>query len=131
MLYLLLKYFHVIGATIILGPGAGIEFFMLMAHMGRDAAFIARTAGVVVLADLIFTLTAVIAQPLTGYLLLRETGIALSQGWVVGSLVLYAIAGLFWIPVVWMQEKMGDLAKAAAAKNEPLPQAYHRLFRLW
>jgi uncharacterized membrane protein len=131
MTYYLLKYFHIIGAMVILGSGGGIAFFMLMAHLSRDAVFIARTAGVVVLADMIFTATAVVAQPLTGYLLIRVTGISLSEGWVVASLVLYGIAGIFWLPVVWMQRRMRDLAALAASAGEPLPAAYHCLFRLW
>jgi len=131
IIYLILKYVHVLGAMVILGTGAGIAFFMLMAHLTRDAAFVARTAGVVVLADMVFTATAVIAQPLTGYLLVRQSGISLSESWVVASLVLYGVAGLFWFPVVWMQEQMRELAATAAASGEPLPLAYRRLFRLW
>ncbi|HZB90051.1 MAG TPA: DUF2269 domain-containing protein [Stellaceae bacterium] len=131
MTYVLLKYLHVIGAMVILGTGIGIAFFMLMAHLSRDAGFIARTAGVVVLGDMIFTATAIAAQPVTGYLLLRQTGGSLSEGWVVASLALYGVAGLFWLPVVWMQIRMRDLAAAAAASGRPLPASYHRLFRLW
>jgi dienelactone hydrolase len=59
-LYFLIKYLHVLGAIVILGTGSGIAFFMLMAHRSRDVAFIARTAATVVLADVLFTLTAVI-----------------------------------------------------------------------
>jgi uncharacterized membrane protein len=129
--YVLLKYAHVIGAIVILGTGAGIAFFMLMAHLSRDAAFIARTARVVVIADMVFTATAVAAQPLTGYLLIRETGLSLSEGWVVASLALYAVTGMFWLPVLWMQARMRDLAAAAASSGAPLPDAYHRLARLW
>ena len=81
MTYLVLKYLHVIGATVILGTGSGIAFFMLMAHLSQDAAFIARTAAAVVLADKIFTATAVVVQPLTGYLLVRESG---SRCWTTG-----------------------------------------------
>lgn len=51
MAYLILKFLHVIGAVVILGPGSGIAFFMLMAHLSRDVAFVARTAEVVVRAD--------------------------------------------------------------------------------
>ena len=131
MAYLLLKYLHVLGAIVILGTGAGIAFFMLMAHLSRDAAFVARTAGVVVIADVIFTATAVVAQPVTGYLLAREAGFALGEGWLIASLVLYAVAGLFWLPVVWMQIRMRDLARAAVVAGTALPAAYHRLFRLW
>ena len=33
MVYFLLKFAHIIGATVLLGTGAGIAFFMLLAHM--------------------------------------------------------------------------------------------------
>jgi uncharacterized membrane protein len=129
--YPVLKYLHVLGAIVILGTGAGIAFFMLMAHRSGDAAFVARTSRVVVSADFIFTATAVVAQPLTGYLLMRETGGSLAEPWIVMSLGLFAVAGGFWLPVVWMQMRMRDLAEAAASSGSPLPEAYHRLFRLW
>jgi uncharacterized membrane protein len=131
MIYLALKILHVIGATVIFGTGSGIAFFMLMAHLSGDAAFIGRTARVVVIADVLFTATAVIAQPVTGYLLMRETGVTLAESWITVSLVLYLIAGASWLPVIWMQRRMRDLALAAAASSAPLPDAYHRLFRLW
>ncbi|GEP02457.1 DUF2269 family protein [Methylobacterium oxalidis] len=130
-LYLALKFLHLLGATILLGTGTGIAFFMLMAHLSRDAAFVAGTAGIVVVADALFTATAVVAQPVTGYLLTRETGIGLGEGWVALSLGLYVTAGLFWLPVVWIQARMRDLAAAAARAGAPLPAAYNRLFRIW
>ena len=37
-LYFLIKYFHVLGAIVILGTGTGIAFFMLMAHRTNDVA---------------------------------------------------------------------------------------------
>lgn len=131
MTYLVLKYLHVLGAIVILGTGSGIAFFMLMAHLSRDSDFIARTARVVVLADLVFTATAVIAQPVTGYFLMRATGARFSDQWIIGSLGLFAVAGGFWLPVVWMQRRMRDLAAAAAATGAPPPAEYHRLFRWW
>jgi uncharacterized membrane protein len=129
--YLLLKTLHVIGATVILGTGSGIAFFMLMAHRSGEAAFIGRTARVVVVADMVFTATAVALQPLTGWLLMRADGLSLSESWIAVALALYAVAGLFWLPVVWMQARMRDLALAAAASGADLPADYHRLFRLW
>ena len=130
-LYLVLKYLHVLGAIVILGTGVGIAFFMLMAHRSRDAAFIARTARVVVLADYLFTATAIVAQPVTGYFLMRATGARFSDSWIFSSLALFAVAGGFWLPVVWMQRRMRDLAAAAASAGAPPPPEYHRLFRLW
>jgi uncharacterized membrane protein len=120
-----------VGATVILGTGTGIAFFMLMAHRSGDAAFIARTAGVVVLADMVFTATAVILQPVTGYLLMRQTGVTFAESWLTISLLLYLLAGAFWLPVVWIQARLRDLARAAAESGTSLPAAYHRLFRIW
>ncbi|HEU4548309.1 MAG TPA: DUF2269 domain-containing protein [Rhizomicrobium sp.] len=131
MSYLVLKVLHIIGATVILGTGSGIAFFMLMAHRSGNADFIARTAGVVVTADFLFTAGAVLLQPVTGWLLMRQTGAGLADGWLAASLALYAVAGAFWLPVIGMQIRMRDLAKAAAAAGAPLPPAYHRLFRTW
>ncbi len=126
-----LKWLHVIGATVLLGTGAGIAFFMAMAHRTRDAKTIAEVATIVVIADYLFTLSAVIAQPVTGVWLAEAAGYPLTSGWIVASLGLYLLTGAFWIPVVFMQRKMRDLARRAAADAAPLPEEYHRLYRRW
>lgn len=59
-----LKWLHLIGAAVLLGTGAGIAFFMLMAHLTGNPAAIAAVARIVVVADFLFTATAVIAQPI-------------------------------------------------------------------
>ena len=128
---LALRWIHVIGASVLLGTGAGIAFFMLMAHLSRQPATIAHTASVVVLADTLFTATAVIAQPLSGIALALETGWSLSEGWIVLSLVVYVCVGLLWLPVVWIQIQMRDLARAASEQKAQLPARYHKLFRIW
>jgi uncharacterized membrane protein len=130
-IYVLLKYLHLVGAAVLLGTGAGIAFFMLRAHLTGDAVVIAAIARIVVLADFLFTATAVIVQPLTGVLLVREVGYSLGESWIVLSIALYLLTGAFWLPVVWMQMKMRDLAAAAAMQAKPLPERYHLLFRLW
>ncbi len=129
--YYVLKFLHVIGATVLLGTGAGIAFFMLLAHRTGDTAVIAGVARIVVIADFVFTTTAVIAQPVTGVLLARSVGYDLGEGWIVASIALYVFTGLFWLPVVWMQARMRTLARDAAASGAPLPDQYHRLFRWW
>jgi uncharacterized membrane protein len=129
--YFVLKFLHVVGACVLLGTGAGIAFFMLVAHLRGDPAVIAGTARIVVLADFVFTATAVVAQPVTGWLLIREVGYAPTEGWILLSLVLYVLTGLFWLPVVVFQMRMRDLAVAAVAKGSPLPRAYFRLFWTW
>jgi uncharacterized membrane protein len=129
--YFIVKYLHVLGAIVILGTGTGIAFFMLMAHRSRDPAFIARTAATVVIADMLFTLTAVILQPVTGGVLMALSATALAERWISTSLGLYVVAGMFWIPVIFMQIEMRDLARKATAQQQPLPPRYFALFRRW
>jgi len=128
---MLIRWLHVIGACVLLGTGAGIAFFMLMAHRTKDPTFIAGVARIVVIADWVFTASAVIVQPITGYALALMLGWPMTEGWIVLSLALYVVTGVFWMPVVWMQRRMQRLAAAAAVTGKALPEDYHRLFRLW
>ena len=131
MLYFVLKFVHVVGAAVLLGTGAGIAFFMLVAHRTGDTKMIAGVARIVVIADFLFTATAVVVQPITGLLLVWNVGYSLWDGWIVLSIILYLVTGAFWLPVVWMQMRMRDLALAAAYQGQPLPRAYHQLFWTW
>jgi uncharacterized membrane protein len=122
----------VLGAAVLFGTGLGIAFFMLMAHRTGHAGVIAVIARFVVLADLIFTATAVVVQPVSGWLLARSIGLSpLDESWIVVSLLLYVLVGLCWLPVVFIQMRMRKLAHAAAVDAKPLPEAYRRLFRIW
>ncbi len=131
MLYLVLKYLHVIGAAVLLGTGAGIAFFMLMAHLTGKAETIAAVARIVVTADFLFTATAVVVQPVTGALLAWHIGYSLWEGWIALSIALYVFTGAFWLPVVFIQMKLRDLAQEAVRGGTALPRAYHRLFWIW
>jgi uncharacterized membrane protein len=128
---ILLRWLHVIGACVLLGTGAGIAFFMVVAHRSRDAVLIAHVAATVVVADFLFTAIAVVLQPITGMLLGWMIGWPLQSFWLAPSLGLYVLAGLFWLPVVFIQMRLRDLARAAAAAKTPLPALYHRLYRIW
>jgi len=131
-LYLALKFLHVIGAAVLFGTGLGIAFFLFMADRKEEPASIAATLRTVVIADYVFTATAVVAQPVTGLLLVHLGGYALNQTWIVASLALYVLIGFCWLPVVVLQIRMRDLAeKAVDAKEPALPPRYHRLARIW
>ena len=95
MVYFALKYLHLIGATVLLGTGAGIAFFMLMAHRTGEAVQIAAVARIVVVADFLFTATAVIAQPVTGIALAWHVGYSLTNGWIALSILHYIVTGCF------------------------------------
>lgn len=127
----LLRWLHTIGAAVLLGTGAGIAFFMVMANRSQDPVVIAHTAKTVVLADFLFTASAVIMQPITGVLLAIEIGWSLTEGWLQLSVGLYILTGVFWLPVVFIQMKLRQLAHASAQASAPLPDQYHRLYRIW
>ena len=99
----ILRWLHIIGATVLFGTGAGIAFFMLMAQRSGRAEM----------------------------LLARATGWPLSEGWIVLSVLLYIATGLFWLPVVWIQVRIRDLARRAVREGAPLPDEERRLFRIW
>lgn len=116
--------------------GAGAEAsvtapFMLVAHRTRDARLVAPVAGIVVIAGAMSTENAAIAQPLTGLALAHRVGWPLGEGWLLASIALYGVIGLFRLPVVAIQLRMHDLERAAAAKGGLLPPAYDKLFRIW
>lgn len=126
-----IRLLHVLGACVLIGTGAGIAFFMVMAHRTKDPASIAHTADIVVIADMLFTATASIAQPITGIILARNIGWPILDGWIAVSLGLYVFIGLFWLPVVVIQVKMRDDARVSAQSGTPLTARYLRLYRIW
>ena len=129
--YLVLKYLHVLGAAVLLGTGAGIAFFMLMAHLTGKAVVIASVGRIVVIADCVFTATAVVAQPVTGIALAHNMGYPLREGWIAWSIVLYLVTGAFWLPVIWIQIRLRDMAHESAARGGSLPRFYQSLFWWW
>lgn len=131
MAYLDLKFLHIIGSAVLLGTGAGIAFFMVMAHRSKDVAVIAGVARIVVIADFLFTATAAVIQPVTGLLLASVQNYPLTSSWIVASLTLYVFIGAFWLPVVYFQIQIRDIAANAVAASKPLPPDYYWYYRVW
>lgn len=131
MEYAIAKWLHVLSSTVLFGTGIGSAFYFLAATLGRDARTVASVAGYVVVADWLFTATTAVAQPLTGYWLMRISGMGWDVGWVRMSVHLYIMAIACWLPVVWLQIRMRNLARQAASAGRPLPAAYWRCFRAW
>jgi len=129
--YLILKIVHILSGAVLFGTGAGIAFFMLRAHATRDPRTVASVGRIVVLADFVFTASAVVVQPISGLALIHLQGYALTEPWLTAAYALYVLIGACWLPVVWFQWRMVKLAEGAVAAGTPLPPAYHRLFRAW
>jgi len=129
--YLTVKWIHILSSTLLFGTGLGSAFYMYFASRTRDPHVIAVVARYVVVADWLFTTPTVLIQPLSGFYLLHLMGLPWRTPWVIRSLALFVVAALAWLPVVWMQMRMRDLAADAVRKRQSLPRAYHQLFRLW
>jgi uncharacterized membrane protein len=123
--YLLLKFLHVLGAATLIGTGAGIAFFMLLAARSGDRQLVAGTARLVVLADWVFTAPAVLVQFATGMLLMEVGGYRYGSPWFLAALALFLFIGCCWLPVVVIQYRL------RARATEPLGEEFKRLMRLW
>jgi uncharacterized membrane protein len=130
-LYVAVKMIHILSGAVLFGTGMGIAFFMVWANRAGDPAAIAHVAGAVVVADALFTAVAVVVQPLSGVTLIRLQGYALTEPWLLWAYGLYVLTGVCWLPVVAIQIRLRDLARAAAASGAPLPARYDRLYRVW
>lgn len=127
--YIAVKWLHILSSTILFGTGIGSAFYLLAATLSRDVKTVAATARMVVVADWVFTASTAILQPLTGYYLVRMAGFDWNARWLRWSIALYVIAIACWIPVVWIQKKMRDVALACSGTR--LPPMYWRLFWWW
>ncbi len=131
MEYLIVKWLHILSSTVLFGTGIGSAYYMLFTSLTRDAHAVASVVRLVVIADWVFTTTTIILQPLTGFYLMHLIGYPLSAKWIAWSVVLYLVALAAWLPVVWMQIKMRDLAQQAAGLRTPLPPKYWFYLKWW
>lgn len=131
MEYLLVKWVHILSATLLFGTGLGSAFYKWMADRSGSLPAITHTNRIVVLADWWFTMPTIVIQPVTGFWLMHLTGLSLGESWIVAAVVLYLIAGACWLPVVWLQIRMRDLAADAAKNDARLDARYWRYARMW
>ena len=131
MEYLIVKWLHILSSTLLFGTGLGSAFYMFFASLTRDPRVVATVVRYVVIADYAFTTPTIILQPVTGLYLIHLAGFPLSSTWIAGSIALYFLAGACWLPVVWMQIKMRDMAIAANASGTELPQRYWKFLKWW
>lgn len=130
-IYLFVKTIHIISATVLLGTGAGIAFFMWRAWQTGEIGLIAGVSRIVVLADFVFTLPAVVVQLLSGVWLAKQLDLPLLDGWIGLTIVLYLLIGACWLPVVWLQLQISRLASDASVRGVELPSKCHIYYRIW
>ena len=130
-LYFIVKTLHILSATVLFGTGAGIAYFMLQGHRSRVSAARRFAAAMTVRADFLFTLPAVVVQPLSGAWLVWRGGFDWSDRWLVFTYALYLLAGVCWIPVVAIQIRMKAILEAEAISGNLDEAALSRLFGWW
>jgi uncharacterized membrane protein len=132
MEYLIVKWLHILSSTLLFGTGLGSAFYMFFASRTRDVRATAVVVRYVVVADWLFTTPTIILQPLTGFYLIYLARFPLTSAWIVGSIALYLLAGAAWLPVVWMQIRMRDMAADAMRRGDAeLPPLYWTYLRRW
>jgi integral membrane protein len=134
--YLIVKTLHIISATLMVGTGFGTAFYLFWANRSGSVAAQSVVSHWVIKADWWFTTPAVIFQPLSGLWMLYERGYTVStmleQTWVWMTLGLYILAGICWLPVVWLQIRMAKIAEQAHKENaDTIPEPYWRYARRW
>lgn len=130
-LYSLIKTLHVLSSTVLFGTGLGIAFFMFRSWHVRNIDEKFYAARNTVLADYVFTFPAAVIQPVSGIALIYIVGFDWSSLWLVVTYVIYVIAALCWLPVVWIQVQLKNMCKYAAENGTELPERYYTLFKLW
>jgi len=130
-LYLLLKTLHILSSVVLVGTGFGSAFYLFCANRSKSTEAQWVVARLVVLADWIFTTPTIILQPLTGFALARMAGWPLTTQWIMCSVVLYLIAGICWLPVVWLQIQMKRMLDKAIQGGTTAAATYWRYAKRW
>lgn len=131
MTYVIVKWLHILSSTLLFGTGIGSAFYMLLTSLTRNVRATASVVRFVVLADWLFTTPTIIIQPLTGFTMVHLAGYPMSSRWIIWTIVLYLVAGACWLPVVWLQMRMREFARAAEASGTELPAIYWRYLTIW
>ena len=129
--YLIIKTLHILSSVLLVGTGFGSAFYLFFTNRTGLVPAIAAVARLVVRADWWFTTPAVVFQPLSGFWLLHIAGWPLTTPWVMWAMGLYALAGVCWLPVVWLQVRMEHMARRAAAESAALPGLYWQYAKWW
>ncbi len=130
-MYFIIKTIHIISSTILFGTGLGIAFFMHCSSFTQNIQQKYFATKFTVLADYIFTAPAVVLQPITGWWLITQGGHDPAALWLQITYGLYVLAGLCWLPVVYIQIRMKQILADCIDTNSVVPPTYHKLFRIW
>ncbi|MFJ7793725.1 DUF2269 family protein [Pseudomonas sp. NPDC096950] len=131
MLYLGLKYAHIIAAIFLFGFGMGSYLYLIAASRTANPLVIAHVARMVVRFDTWITTPAGFIQILTGYGLVKLSGLPLTTEWVLTALAIFLCTGALWLPVLVLQKRLQVLALSAVETGHGLADEYAVVYRKW
>lgn len=131
MIYLLLKYIHIVAAVFLFGFGMGSYLYFVAANRTRNPVVIGAVGRMVVWFDAWITTTAGVLQVATGIGLTALTSRTLGESWLLYSVILFCLVGILWLPVLWLQKQIAAMAQASVAQCSALPPRYVRYYRWW
>jgi len=122
------KIVHVLSACLFLGNVVVSGTWAALAERTRNYEVIAFSNRLVLVTDLLFTLTGALLVVITGSVMAHRYGGASSQGWIAWSYALFTISGLIWaLVLVPIQLRQRTLLK----RDRAITTEYLRLSRVW
>lgn len=131
MSYDIVKWIHIVSATVFFATGIGTAVRMWLAYRHGDVHLIASVARKIVRVDLTLTATSGIALPITGAILVSMAGFPADAPWLIASYILYAIAFFCWTMATKLRIRVRDIAASSASQGHALPDRYYRYMRWW
>ena len=122
---------HIISVVLLFGVGGGSAFYKFMADRSGNLEVIVHTNKMVVVADWLFTTPSVVAQPITGVMLVNLLGYSFDEWWLLLSVNLYVISIVLWLVAVYLQIKMKNMALKAQEERRMLGVEYNLLVKYW
>lgn len=131
MLYIWLKFIHILSSTILFGTGVGTASVMLYGYFQPNMHAKLAIYRYVALVDWFFTGISGVIQPITGLAMVYVVGYTLHMFWLFMSIIGYSIAAICWFAAVNYQLKIRDITAIALQYNQDLPNEYYKYFSYW
>ena len=131
MLYLCVKYVHIIAAIFLFGFGLGSYLYLIAASRTGNPQVIAHVTRMVVRFDTWITTPAGFVQIITGYLLMKLSGLPMTTNWLLTSLIIFLCVGSLWLPVLVLQKRLCVMASSAGEGGRSLDEQYRAVYQQW
>lgn len=129
MLFLVVKYLHIISTVFLFGFGFGSYLYFVAAHRTRNPVVVEAVGRMVVWFDARITTAAGVLQVVTGAVLAKMTGYSFASGWLPYAIGVFAVVGTVWLPVLWLQKQL--VLSAVVAGAGQLSKRHWRLYAWW